>query len=135
MRVIPKATGGGDIEAIKKQIRTQLTTKDLVEGAGFAQLLRVPDSLTGHFTTTIVYVNPRSVTTFTNSIKDAKNRAQSNPDHFELCILLALTDEERTEAGRQIQVSLRDGIPENLLLLDATTNPFTTYLENYITNT
>lgn len=134
MRVIPKATGGVDIEAIKKQIRTQLTTKDLVEGAGFAQLLRVPDSLTGHFTTTIVYVNPRSVTTFTNSIKDAKSRAQSNPDRFELCILLALTDEERTEAGRQIQVSLRDGIPENLLLLDATTNPFTTYLETYITN-
>lgn len=134
MRVIPKATGGVDIEAIKKQIRTQLSTKDLVESAGFSQLLKVPDSLNGHFTSTIVYVNPRSVSTFTNSIKDAKSRAVSNPDHFELCILLAMTDEERTEAGRQIQASLRDGIPANLLLLDATTNPFTTYLENYITN-
>lgn len=134
MRVIPKATGGVDIAAIKEQIRKQLATKDIVESAGFSQSLKIPDNLNGHFTSSMVYVNSRSLLTFTNSIKDAKNRAISNPDHFELCILLAMTDDERSEAGRQIQACLHDGIPENLLILDASTNPFTTYLENYITN-
>ena len=33
-----------------------------------------------------------------------------------------------------IQNTIRDGVPENLLLLDATTNTFATYLDNYITN-
>ena len=134
MRVIPKATGGVDIDAIKKQVRQSLATKDLVDGAGFIQLLKVPENLSGHFTSTMVYVNPRSAVTFKNSINPAVVRANSNPDRYELCILLAMTDEERTEAGRQIQASLREKIPDNLLLLDATTNPFTTYLENYITN-
>ena len=45
-----------------------------------------------------------------------------------------MTDEERNEAGRMIQNAIKDGIPENLILIDATTNTFTTYLENYITN-
>ena len=134
MRVIPKATGGVDIEEIKQRIRTQLSTKDLAEAAGFDQVLKVPDNLIGHFTASMLFVNPRSTQTFLNGLRDAKNRANSNPDHFELCILLAMTDEERSEAGRMIQNALKDGIPENLLLLDATTNTFATYLENYITN-
>ena len=134
MRVIPKATGGVDIEEIKNRIRSQLATKELVENADFSQALRVPDNLTGHFTAAMIFVNPRSSQTFMNGLRDAKNKANSNPDHFELRILLAMNDEERNEAGRMIQNSLRDGIPENLLLLDATTNTFGTYLENYITN-
>ena len=134
MRVIPKATGGVDIEEIKQRIRTQLSTKDLAEAAGFDQVLKVPDNLIGHFTASMLFVNPRSTQTFLNGLRDAKNRANSNPDHFELCILLAMTDEERSEAGRMIQNALKDDIPENLLLLDATTNTFATYLENYITN-
>lgn len=134
MRVIPKATGGVDIEEIKNRIRTQLSTKDLVEAVGFAQSLRIPDNLTGHFTATMLYVNSRSTQTFLNGLRDAKNRAHSNPDHYEVCILLAMTDEERSEAGRMIQNAMKDGVSENLLLLDATTNTFTTYLETYITN-
>lgn len=134
MRVIPKATGGVDIEEIKNRIRNQLSTKDLAEAAGFAQALRIPDNLTGHFNATMLFVNPKSTQTFLSGLRDAKNRGGSNPDRYEVCILLAMTDEERTEAGRMIQNALKDGIPENLLLLDATTNPFTTYLENYITN-
>lgn len=134
MRVIPKATSGVDIEEIKSRIRSQLSTKDLVEAIGFAQALRIPDNLTGHFTTTMLYVNPQSTQTFLNGFRDAKDRAHSAPDHYELCILLAMTDEERSEAGRMIQNVMKDGIPENLLLLDATTNTFATYLETYITN-
>ena len=134
MRVIPKATGGVDIEEIKSRIRTQLSTKDLVENAGFAQALRIPDNLTGHFTASMLYINPRSTQTFLNGLRDAKNRAHSNPDHYEVCILLAMTDEECSEAGRMIQNAIKDSIPENLLLLDATTNTFATYLENYIAN-
>lgn len=134
MRVIPKATGGVDIEEIKQRIRTQLSTKDLADAAGFVQVLKVPDNLIGHFTASMLFVNPRSTQTFLNGLRDAKNRANSNPDHYELCILLAMTDEERSEAGRMIQTALKDGIPENLLLLDATTNTFAAYLENYITN-
>lgn len=134
MRVIPKATGGVDIEEIKNRIRTQLSTKDLVEAVGFAQALRIPDNLTGHFTAAMLYVNSRSTQTFLNGLRDAKNRAHSNPDHYEVCILLAMTDEERSEAGRMIQNAMKDGVPENLLLLDATTNTFATYFETYITN-
>lgn len=134
MRVIPKATGGVDIEEIKNRIRTQLSTKDLTEAAGFAQALRMPDNLTGHFNATMLFVNPRSTQTFLNGLRDAKNRAHSNPDRYEICILLAMTDEERNEAGRMIQNAIKDGIPENLILIDATTNTFATYLENYITN-
>ena len=134
MRVIPKATGGVDIEEIKNRIRTQLSTKDLVEAVGFAQSLRVPDNLTGHFTATMLYVNSRSTQTFLNGLRDVKNRAHSNPDHYEICILLAMTNEERSEAGRMIQNAMKDGVPENLLLLDATTNTFAAYLETYITN-
>lgn len=134
MRVIPKATGGVDIEEIKTRIRTQLSTKDLVEAAGFAQALKIPDNLTGHFSASMLYVNPRSTQTFLNGLRDAKNRAHSTPDHFDVCILLAMSDEERSEAGRMIQNTMRDGVPENLLLLDATTNTFATYLDTYITN-
>lgn len=134
MRVIPKATGGVDIEEIKTRIRTQLSAKDLVEAAGFAQTLKIPDNLTGHFSASMLYVNPRSTQTFLNGLRDAKNRAHSNPDHFEVCILLAMTDEERSEAGRMIQNAMKDGVPENLLLLNATTNTFATYLDTYITN-
>ena len=134
MRVIPKATGGVDIEEIKNRIRTQLSTKDLTEAAGFAQALRMPDNLTGHFNATMLFVNPRSSQTFLNGLRDAKTRAHSNPDRYEVCILLAMTDEERSEAGRMIQNAMKDGIPENLVLVDATTNTFATYLENYITN-
>lgn len=134
MRVIPKVTGGVDIEEIKNRIRTQLSTKDLVEEVGFAQTLRIPDNLTGHFTATMLYVNLRSMQTFLNGLRDAKNRAHSNQNHYEICILLAMTDEERSEAGRMIQNAMKDGVPENLLLLDATTNTFATYLEAYITN-
>ena len=134
MRVIPKATGGVDIEEIKRRIREKLTTKDLVEATGLTQTLRIPDNLTGHFTMTPVYVNPRSAVTYLNSIRDAKNRADSNTDHYEVCIVFAMSDEERTEAGKQIRASLHDGIPSNLLILDATTNTFASYLENYITN-
>ena len=130
MRVIPKATSGVDIEEIKKRIRLQLTTKELVENADFSQKLRVPVNLTGHFSSAMIFPNK----TFMNGLHDAKNKANSNPDHFELRILLAMNDEERYEAGRMIQNSLRDGIPENLLLLDATTHTFAAYLENYITN-
>lgn len=134
MRVIPKATGGVDIEEIKNRIRAQLSTKDLVEAVGFAQALRIPDNLTGHFTATMLYVNLRSTQTFLNGLRDAKSHAHSNPDHYEVCILLAMTDEERNETGRMIQNAMKDGVPENLLLLDATTNTFATYLETYITN-
>lgn len=134
MRVIPKATGGVDIEEIKNRIRNQLSTKDLVETVGFAQALHIPDNLTGHFTAAMLYVNLRSTQTFLNGFRDAKNRAHNNPDHYEVCILLAMTDEERSETGRMIQNAMKDGVPENLLLLDATTNTFTTYLETYITN-
>ena len=116
------------------RIRSQLSTKELAETAGFAQALKVPDNLIGHFTTSMLFANPRSTLTFLNGLRDAKNRANSNPDHFELCILLAMTDEERSEAGRMIQNALKEGLPENLLLLDATTNTFAAYLENYITN-
>ena len=134
MRVIPKATGGVDIEEIKNRIRNQLSTKDLVEAVGFAQALRIPDNLTGHFTATMLYVNPRSTQTFLNGLRDVKNCAHSNPDHYEVCILLAMTDEERSEANRMIQNAMKDGVSENLLLLDATTNTFATYLDTYITN-
>ncbi len=134
MRVIPKATGGVDIEEIKNRIRNQLSTKDLVETVGFAQALHIPDNLTGHFTAAMLYVNLRSTQTFLNGFRDANNRAHNNPDHYEVCILLAMTDEERSETGRMIQNAMKDGVPENLLLLDATTNTFTTYLETYITN-
>ncbi|MCM1046779.1 MAG: hypothetical protein NC417_14845 [Candidatus Gastranaerophilales bacterium] len=134
MRVIPKATGGVDIEEIKNRLRAQLSTKDLVEAVGFAQALRIPDNLIGHFTATMLYVNPRSTQTFMNGLRDARSRAHSDPDHYEVCILLAMTDEERSEAGRMIQNAMKDGVPENLLLLDATTNTFATYIETYITN-
>ncbi len=134
MRVIPKATGGVDIKEIKTRIHTQLSAKDLVEAAGFAQTLKIPDNLTGHFSASMLYVNPRSTQTFLNGLRDAKNRAHSTPDHFEVCILLAMTDEERSEASRMIQNAMKDGVPENLLLLDATTNTFATYLDTYITN-
>ena len=134
MRVIPKATGGVDIEEIKNRIRNQLSTKELVEAVGFAQTLRIPDNLTGHFTATMLYVNPKSTQTFLNGFRDVKNRAHSNPDHYEVCILLAMTDEERSEANRMIQNAMKDGVPENLLLLDATTNTFATYLDTYVTN-
>ena len=134
MRVIPKATGGVDIEEIKNRIRTQLSTKDLTEAAGFAQALRMPDNLTGHFHAMMLFVNPRSSQTFLNGLRDAKTRAHSKPDRYEVCIVLAMTDEERNEAGRMIQKAMKDGIPENLILIDATTNTFATYYENYITN-
>lgn len=134
MRVIPKATSGVDIEDIKKRIREHLSTRDLSEAAGFDQALRIPDNLTGHFSASMIFVNPRSTQTFLNGLRDAKNRAHSNPDRYEVCILLAMTDEERSEAGRMIQNALQDSLPENLILLDATTNTFATYLENYITN-
>ena len=134
MRVIPKATGGVDIEEIKNRIRTQLSTKDLTEDAGFAQALRMPDNLTGHFKATMLFVNPRSNQSFLSGLRDARNRAYNNPDRYEVGILLAMTDEERSEAGRMIQNALKEGVPENLILIDATTNTFATYLENYITN-
>lgn len=134
MRVIPKATGGVDIDEIKNRIRTQLATKDLAEAAGLAQALRIPDNLTGHFNATMLFVNSRSTQTFMNGLKDAKNRAHSNPNRYEVCTLLAMTDDERSEAGRMIQMAMKDGVPENLILLDATTNTFAAYLDNYITN-
>lgn len=134
MRVIPKATSGVDIEGIKNSIRTRISAKDLVEEAGFTQTLKIPDNLTGHFSASMLYVNPKSTQTFLNGLRDAKSRAHSNPDHFDVCILLAMTDEERSEAGRMIQNAMKDGIPDNLLLLDATTNTFTAYLDTYITN-
>ena len=134
MRVIPKATGGVDIEEIKNRIRTQLPTKELVDNADFAQALRIPDNLTGHFSASMLYVNPRSTQVFLNGLKNVKNSAASNPDHYEVGIILAMTDDERNEAGRMISNVLKDGIPDNLLLLDATTNTFATYLDNYITN-
>ena len=134
MRVIPKATGGVDIEEIKRRIRSQLTTKDLIEQAGFAQALRVPDNLLGHFSASMLFVNIRSKQVFLNGLRDAKNRANNQPGSYEVCILLAMTDEERNEAGQMIQNALREGIPENTILIDATTNTFATYLENYITN-
>ena len=134
MRVIPKATGGVDIDEIKNRIRSQISTKDLADAAGFAQTLRIPDNLTGHFTASMLFVNPRSAVTFTNRLRDIKNRANSHPNHFEVGMVLAMTDEERSEAGRMIQNAIKDGIPENLILIDATTNTFAAYLENYITN-
>lgn len=134
MRVIPKATVDVDIDEIKNRIRSQLSTKDLVEAIGFAQTLKIPDNLTGHFSASMLYVNPRSSQTFLNSLRDAKNRVHGNPNHYEVCILLAMTDEERDEAGRMIQNVMKDGVPDNLLLLDATTNTFATYLESYVTN-
>lgn len=134
MRVIPKATGGVDIEEIKNSIRTKLSTKDLVEVAGFTQVLKIPDNLAGHFSVSLLYINPRSTQTFLNGLRDAKHRTHSNPNHFEVCILLAMSDEERNEAGRMIQNAMKDDIPENLLLLDATTNTFAAYLDTYITN-
>jgi len=134
MRVIPKATGGVDIGAIKDRIRGQLSTQILVQDGEFGKDIKVPANLTGHFTMSMVYVNPKSAQIFNSGIRDAKNRADNNSDHFQLCVILAMTDEERSEASRQIQSALASGIPENLLLLDGTTNTFTPYLENYITN-
>ena len=134
MRVIPKKGGGEGIDPIKERIRNSLKTSDLVEKAGMAQTLRVPDNLAGHFTVSMLYVNPANSFSFTRSLKDVRLRAQSQPDHFELCILTAKTDAERTEVGKQIQTCMREGVSENLLLLDASTNTFETYLENYITN-
>lgn len=134
MRVIPKATGGTDIQAIKEKIRAQLTTKDVAEASGLIQALKLPDNLTGHFEVNIVYVNANSTLTFTNSIKEVKLKAQTNPDRFQLCFIFAMTDEERTAANRQIKTCMSEGIFENLLLMDATTNPFTAYLDNYVTN-
>lgn len=134
MRVIPKATGGIDIGAIKDRIRSQLSTQILVQDGEFGKDIKIPANLVGHFTMSMVYVNSKSAQIFNNAIRDAKKRAENDPDHFQLCTILAMTDEERSEAGRQIQNILVSGIPENLLLLDATTNTFTPYLENYITN-
>ena len=134
MRVIPKATGGVDIEEIKNRIRSQLSTKDLVDAAGFSQSLRIPDNLTGHFTTSMLFVNPRSSVTFTNGLRNAKNRANTYANHFEVCMILAMTDEERSEAGRMIQNTMKEDIPDNLILIDGTTNTFAAYSENYITN-
>ena len=134
MRVIPKATGGVDIQEIKDRIRTQLSAKDLVEAAGFAQVLRIPDNLTGHFNSLNLFVNPNSSQTFLNGLRDAKTRAQSDPNHYEVGFIFAMTDEERSIAGQMIQNALKDGIPDNLLLLDATTNTFSAYLDNFITN-
>ena len=134
MRVIPKATGGADIAAIKDRIRAQLVTKDVVEASGLEQALRLPDNLSGHFKTNKVYVNANSTLTFTNSFKDVKIAAQNQPDRFQLCFVFALTDEERSAANRHIKSCMTEGIPDNILLMDATTNPFTAYLDNYVTN-
>ncbi len=134
MRVIPKATGGVEIDDIKNRIRAQLSVKEIVEAAGFLKEMKIPDNLIGHFSMNVLYVNPRSATVFLNGFKDVRNRAMNNPDHFELCTIFAMTDEERAEAGRQIQSCMKEEMPENMLLLDATTNTFASYLENYITN-
>lgn len=134
MRVIPKATGGVDIGAIKDRIRGQLSTQILVQDGGFDKDIKVPANLSGHFNVSTVCVNPKSAQIFNNGIREAKNRAENSPDQFQLCVILAMTDEERSETGRQIQGVLISGIPENLLLLDGTTNTFSPYLENYITN-
>lgn len=134
MRVIPKATGGVDIGAIKDRIRGQLSTQILAQDGSFGKDIKIPANLTGHFTMSMAYVNPKSAQIFNNSIRDVKKRAENDPDHYQLCVILAMTDEERSEAARQIQNALASGIPENLLLLDGTTNTFTPYLENYITN-
>ena len=111
-----------------------MTTKDVAEASGLIQALKLPDNLTGHFEVNIVYVNANSTLTFTNSIKEVKLKAQTNPDRFQLCFIFAMTDEERTAANRQIKTCMSEGIFENLLLMDATTNPFTAYLDNYVTN-
>ena len=134
MRVIPKATGGVDIQELKDRLRTQLSTKTLAETADFVHTLKIPDNLTGHFTATIIYVSAKSAQVFLNAFREAKNRAHSNHDHYEVCILLAMTDDERSESGVVIQNAMREGVSDNLLLLDATTNTFATYLDTYITN-
>lgn len=134
MRVIPKATGGVDIEEIKRRIRSQLSTQVLAQEADFMQTIKLPANLMGHFTATMAFVNPKSTQTFINSSKDAKNHALSDPDHYQVCVILAMTDDERSEAARQIQISTKGDLPENLLFLDGTTNTFSSYLDNYITN-
>ncbi len=134
MRVIPKATVDVPIEEIKQRIRSQLSTKEIVEAAGYKTVLKIPDNLSGHFTLNVLYVNPRSTTVFLNGYKDVRNHAINSPDHFEVCAIFAMTDEERNEAGRQIQICMKEGIPNNVILLDASTNTFSSYLENYITN-
>lgn len=134
MRVIPKATGGVEIDDIRNRIKNQLSAKEIVEAAGFMKELRIPDNLTGHFSMSVLYVNIHSSTVFLNSLKEIRNRAINNPDHFEIGVIFAMTDEERTEAGRQIQACMKEDLPENLMLLDATTNTFASYLENYVTN-
>lgn len=134
MRVIPKATGGIDIEELKKSIRNQVSIKNLVEDTGFAAALKVTDCLMGHFSSSMLYVNINSPTTYTNGLKEAKNKALHNPNGFELCFIFAMNDAERTEAGNKVKQTIREGIPENLILVDATTNTFATYLDTYLTN-
>ncbi|MGX8706936.1 MAG: hypothetical protein ACSW8J_10195, partial [bacterium] len=138
MRVIPKAGGDGvNIAEIKKRLQDTTTVQTIAQEAELAQKLKLPDSLAGHFNkpeNRLMFVNLNSAATFSNAMRDAKNRASANPGIFELCILVAMTDKERAEIGRQIQLQIRAGIPENLLLLDASTNTFETYLESYVTN-
>ncbi len=133
MRVIPKATSGVDITQIKNEIRKNLTTKELVEKADFASKISIPVNLNCHFSLIMLYTNVSSKSTFQVGLSDAKKEAQSKPGHFLVCMLLAMTDEERTEAGKMIQETLQTELPDNLLLLDATTNTFESYLENYVT--
>lgn len=134
MRVIPKADTGADIGDIKSRIKAQTSAQILAQEGNLSQILQVPANLVGHFNTALVFTNPNSAQTFSNAMRDARGRAQHNPDRFELCIMVAMTDEERTNIGRLIQNQVRDGLPENLLLLDATTNTFNQYLDPYITN-
>lgn len=134
MRIIPKKGTGDDIQPIIDKIRNSLSCKDLVESGDFSRVLKIPANLEGHFVQTMLFVNANSSLTFSNGLKDVKSRAQSHPNTFYLCNILAMTDAERTETGKQIQICMRDDIPDNLLLLDATTNTFATYLDSYIKN-
>lgn len=136
MRVIPIQKGTVDgIEPIKDRIRSQTTVRTLIDNSSLAEKFKLPPEIAVHITLSYAYVNPQNTLIFTNSIKEAKNRAYANPDFFELVLVLALTDAERAEANRAIQGLLKSGIPNNLLVLDGTTNTFGTYLDNYITNT
>lgn len=134
MRVIPKAGGGVDIMDTKKRVREQISAQSIAQEADLLQKLKVPDNLAGHFNTALMFTNLNSSQTFNNAVREAKTRAQNAPGTFQLCIIVAMTDDERADIGKQIQNQMRGELPENLLLLDASTSTFSPYLDNYLTN-
>ncbi len=123
MYLIPKATGGVDISELKQRISSQITLQSLIDQVEFKKIFEVPKC---HFTLDIL-----AVKTLTGGIRQARNNALAHPHCYIVCVILAITDEERTTAHQTINLEIKQELPPNLLLLDATTNTFQTYLESY----